>query len=266
MRAGNPFLIRSILILCLALTSGCVADPTGAERTREDTQIAPLTEHGPTYPPDMQRLAKTGFVSLDCTITRDGQARDCMIIKTTNTEFADAAKTYIADARYRPATQDGIPVAVAHHIININFSIKFKPQRLVYDCLITVAGRAKDCRSETSATSIPPTVEDIVLHKLELLPMAADNKVGKAIEDPHRMIEVLLTFQEKPGSNFSAPSLPVQTQLNLLLACGIKTPPQCREIPELPFSTALQSYENDRFVALSIGFNGIFPVWGETKP
>lgn len=259
-------MIRSILILCMALMSGCAADPKEAEWTKKDTQITLLTNQGPIYPPDMQRLAMTGFVSLDCTITRDGLARDCMIIKATNTEFADAAKTYVAGAHYRPVTQDGIPVAIIHHIINIDFSIKFKPQRLVYGCLITVAGRAKDCRIETSEASVPPTVEDIVLRKLELLPMGADDKAGRAVQDPHRMIEVLLIFQKTPGSSFSTPSLPMQTQLNLLLACGTTVPPQCREIPELPFSTAQQSYENDRFVALSIGFNGVLPVRQETKP
>ena len=258
--------IPFIVILCITLMDGCATDPMATDQAEMDTKIALITDHGPAYPPNMEKLGRTGFVSLDCTITRDGQASDCSIIKATSTEFADAARTYVAGARYRPATRDGVPVTVVHHVININFSIEFKPQKIDYVCLITPAGQARNCHGEISGPAIPPSVENILLRKLDSLPVVPNNKEGRAIEDPHRMIEALLIFQERPGSDFSTPSLPAQTQLNLLLDCGMGNPLQCREVSKLPFSTELQSYEDDRFVALSIGFNGIFPVRDEKKP
>ena len=260
LRMGIFLPIRSVVISCITLVTGCAADPVTSDLTQTDTKVALLTEHGPVYPSDMEKLGKTGSVFLDCTITRTGQARDCTITKATNQEFAAAAQAYIAGAQYRPATRAGIPVSVAHHTININFKISFKPLRIVYDCSITPAGQAKDCRSENFATTIPPVISDIVLSKLESLPMAAGEPPRRIVEEPRRAIEVLLMFQEDPRLGFMAPSMPVRTQVNLLLACSREAQPRCKEIPELPFSTELQPYENDRFAALSISFNPVPPI------
>ena len=252
--------IRPVAILCMMLAAGCAADPVASDATGMDTKVALLTTHGPTYPPNMEKLGETGTVSLDCTITRDGRARDCKVVEATNQQFTDAAKAYIAEARYQPATRGGMPVAVAHHTISINFRLSSKPLRLVYDCSITPAGRARDCHIQTPTADMPSVIGDIVLAKLESLPVVARQASGRTVEEAHRAIEVLLRFQPDPRPDFQAPSMPVQTQVNLFLACKGGAWPHCREIPEIPFSTELQPYENDRFAALSIGFNDVLPT------
>ncbi len=265
MRTDIPFLIWFVLIPCMTSMTGCAAGPAGVERAEGDTGVTLITDRGPTYPPNMQKQGQAGFVSMDCTITRDGQARDCIIIKATNAEFSDAAKTYIADARYQPAMRDGMPVAVNHHIIAINF--KFPPQRLrlIYDCPITAAGHAEDCRRETSSDAVPAMLENIVLDKLRSLPLTIEKELGGTGKGHHRVIEVLMSTQLDPEYDFSPPILPVQKQMDLVLACKGYGPSRCKEVSGLPASTESHLYKDEGFTALSIGFNGVLPTQDEVR-
>ena len=248
--------IWAILLLHVALVAGCATNPPDRDGPDKDGDVALITSQGPAYPPDMEKQGETGFVSLDCTITSAGQAEDCIVTKATNAEFSEAARTYIAHARYRPAVRDGVPVAVAHHGIAIRFKLPPKRIRLVYDCSVTAAGHAGDCR-EISDEIVPAVLENIVLDELKSLPLMADKGANGTGGEARRKIEALMEIQLDPQYGFTPPTLSTQRQVDFILACQASATLQCKQVSELPFSTASQSYRDERFTAVSIGFNGV---------
>ena len=202
---------------------------------------------------------KQGYVTMDCTITTLGRTRDCVVTQATNRDFARAAQTYEASARYHPAMQDGVPIEVAHHIVQINFALPATVARLAYDCTITAAGQATNCRDESPSGPFPPALRNVVLDKRQTLPVAAPRKNGQAVEEAHRKIEVLLTVQPSPVRNDWIPALPSQIQVNLLLDCNPHAVPECREIAEPPPFEDIPSEGHDEITGISMGFNGILP-------
>ena len=249
------------LLLCALPLAGCAEDPVtpGMGQLGPDAPVKRIGGRELVYPADMVKLGQQGFVSLDCTITRDGWTRDCVVIRATNRDFAQEARSFVAGARYRSAIKNGMPVEVAHHTFGISFRFPPDVTRLAYDCSITATGQARDCRDETPPGTISPALGALVLDRLQRLSMVVRREAGGATEEPHRRIDVLLTFESNPEQNICIPPLPAQVQVNLLLDCNARNVPQCREIADLPQSKDMAAQEEDEITRISVGFNGIRP-------
>ena len=258
--------LQVTLLLCALPLAGCAGDPAAPDvgQSEPDAPVKRMGGRELVYPAEMVRLGQQGFVSLDCTITRDGWTRDCLVLQATNRDFAQEARSYVAGARYRPAIKNGVPVEVAHHTFGISFRFPPDVTRLVYDCSITATGQARDCRDETPPGTISPALGALVLDRLQALSMMVRREAGRVTEEPHRRIDVLLTFESNPEQNICIPPLPAQAQVNLLLDCNARNVPQCREIADLPplKDRAAQgtTQGKDEITRISMGFNGIRPT------
>lgn len=76
------------------------------------------------YPPDMEAAGKEGRVILSCDIEADGHTKNCNVIEAKGgNSFKEEALRYVASARYRPATRNGMPVKEKNHRLTISFKL-----------------------------------------------------------------------------------------------------------------------------------------------
>jgi TonB family protein len=70
--------------------------------------------NAPAYPSDMLAQLIEGSVDIECLVTLEGRATDCVVLHSTANAFEAAALDYVAHAIYRPKIQNGVAVAERH--------------------------------------------------------------------------------------------------------------------------------------------------------
>jgi len=80
----------------------------------------PVRTVEPEYPMQLKRDGVSGVVVIKCTIDEKGNVTDTHVEKTTNDGFDEAAVAALKKWRFKPAQQDGAPVAT-----KVTIPIKF---------------------------------------------------------------------------------------------------------------------------------------------
>jgi len=80
----------------------------------------PVRTVAPEYPVQLKRDGVSGVVTVKCTIDEKGNVTDTRVEKTTNDAFDEAAVAAVRKWRFKPAQQDGAPVAT-----KVTIPIKF---------------------------------------------------------------------------------------------------------------------------------------------
>ncbi len=80
----------------------------------------PVRTVAPDFPDNLKRDGVQGIVTVKCTVDEQGNVRDPTIEKSSNPAFEKPAVAAVKKWRFKPATQDGKPIAV-----QISIPIKF---------------------------------------------------------------------------------------------------------------------------------------------
>lgn len=80
----------------------------------------PVRTVAPEYPTQLKRDGVSGIVTVKCMIDEKGNVTDTHVEKTTNDGFDEAAVAAVKKWRFKPAQQDGAPVAT-----KVTIPIKF---------------------------------------------------------------------------------------------------------------------------------------------
>lgn len=101
------------LLLSLALVAPAVA------QTKPEPPV-PVRTVPPDYPPELRREGVSGLVMIKCTIDEQGNVVDPQIEKSSNMAFEKPAVEALKKWKFKPAKQDGNPIA-----IKVSIPIKF---------------------------------------------------------------------------------------------------------------------------------------------
>lgn len=82
----------------------------------------PLRTAPPEYPEELRQDGVRGLVTVKCAIDEQGNVTEATVEKSSNAAFDKAALAAIKKWKFKPASQDGKPVAV-----KISIPIKFIP-------------------------------------------------------------------------------------------------------------------------------------------
>ena len=104
--------------LRLFLLSFAFVAPTFAQSKPEPP--VPVRTVAPDYPPDLKRDGISGLVMVKCTIDEQGNVVDPTVEKSSNASFEKPALEALKKWKFKPAKQDGTPVA-----IKVSIPIKF---------------------------------------------------------------------------------------------------------------------------------------------
>jgi protein TonB len=97
------------------------AAPLAALRAETKTEPpVPVRTVAPEYPSEMRREGINGVVMVKCTIDEQGNVLDPQVEKSSNTAFEKPAVEALLRWKFKPAKQDGAPVA-----IKVSIPIKF---------------------------------------------------------------------------------------------------------------------------------------------
>jgi len=123
---GSQALLLALIPYCVLLTVGCVAPRPALiapsqllDSTRQCKQItAPelVSQTAPRYSGN-----SAGKVTLEAVVTTDGMIRDVRVVQSTDPALSKAATDAVVNWKYKPATCDGLPVAV-HWTVVIDFT------------------------------------------------------------------------------------------------------------------------------------------------
>ncbi len=80
----------------------------------------PVRTVTPEYPSDMKHEGISGIVTVKCSIDVQGNVSDASVVKSTNGAFDKNALAAVKKWKFKPARQDGNPVAV-----DVTIPIKF---------------------------------------------------------------------------------------------------------------------------------------------
>jgi len=80
----------------------------------------PVRTVAPEYPMQLKRDGVSGIVTVKCTIDEKGNVVDPQVEKSTNNGFDESALAALKKWRFKPAQQDGAPVAT-----KVSIPIKF---------------------------------------------------------------------------------------------------------------------------------------------
>jgi periplasmic protein TonB len=80
----------------------------------------PVRTVPPDYPPELRREGVSGLVMVKCTIDESGNVIDPQVEKSSNGAFEKPAVEALRKWKFKPAKQDGTPVA-----IKVSIPIKF---------------------------------------------------------------------------------------------------------------------------------------------
>lgn len=109
----TPTLLIAAL-LCLVPASTTLAAAAGRENP------VPVRTVAPDYPREMKANGISGLVMVKCTIDEQGNVADTNIVKSSNAEFDRFATDALKKWKFKPARQDGTPVAM-----QVTIPIKF---------------------------------------------------------------------------------------------------------------------------------------------
>lgn len=105
--------------LFVALLFACgVVTPTFAQTKTEPP--VPVRTVPPEYPDELRRDGVSGLVMVKCHIDEQGNVVQAEVEKSSNTAFEKPAMAAVKKWKFKPAKQDGTPVA-----IKVSIPIKF---------------------------------------------------------------------------------------------------------------------------------------------
>lgn len=253
------------LACSLALLSACAAPGTS---TAQHTKPVALNNTHPAYPLILAASGIEGTVHADCGITSSGSTDDCHVLSSTDPLFDASTLAYVRSARYQPATLNGIPVRVEHHVFNINYRLYRLdpgPMTAQYQCAVDQVGSVQSCvvtsRSPSPfMTGFMPGMTRIV-RSLRLVPSLVD---GKAIADPARQITVAVSATSYPAG-MAARLPPSDLQIDIYMSCTTEAgsaftgrKPHCTRIAPADLSSINRS-EGEAIIKISVGFSGLIP-------
>lgn len=102
----------------LSLACFLAAAPVALAETKEPP--VPVRTVSPDYPEELRRDGVSGVVMVKCTIDVQGNVVDPEIEKSSNGAFEKPALAALKKWKFKPAKQDGAPVA-----IKVSIPIKF---------------------------------------------------------------------------------------------------------------------------------------------
>jgi protein TonB len=102
----------------LILVGLLVVTPAFAQSKTEPP--VPVRTVAPEYPTQLKRDGVSGIVMVKCTIDEKGNVTDTHVEKSSNEAFDAPAEAALKKWRFKPAQQDGAPVAV-----KVSIPVKF---------------------------------------------------------------------------------------------------------------------------------------------
>jgi len=102
----------------LLLVGLLVASPLFAQTKTEPP--VPVRTVAPEYPVQLKRDGVSGVVMVKCTIDEKGNVTETQVEKSSNDAFDEPAVAALKKWKFKPAKQDGTPVA-----IKVSIPIKF---------------------------------------------------------------------------------------------------------------------------------------------
>ncbi len=110
--------MKTRILSFVALSSLFLAAPLRAE-TKSEPPV-PVRTVAPEYPVELRRDGVSGLVMVKCTINEQGDVVDPAVEKSSNGAFDQPALAALKKWKFKPAKQDGSPVA-----IKVSIPIKF---------------------------------------------------------------------------------------------------------------------------------------------
>jgi protein TonB len=104
--------LASLLIACALVT------PASAQTKTEPP--VPVRTVPPDYPDELRREGVSGLVMVKCSIDEQGNVTETTVEKSSNSAFEKPAIAAVKKWKFKPAKQDGQPVA-----IKVSIPIKF---------------------------------------------------------------------------------------------------------------------------------------------
>jgi periplasmic protein TonB len=98
--------MKRVLYFLIGLTV-----PTAAFAQASEPPV-PVRTVAPEYPSEMRRTAASGLVMVNCLVDEKGNVTDPKIEKSTAEAFEKPAIEALKKWKFKPAKQDGAPVAV----------------------------------------------------------------------------------------------------------------------------------------------------------
>jgi protein TonB len=106
------------LFSSLFLAAAVLTTPAFAQTKTEPP--VPVRTVAPEYPDELRREGVSGLVMVKCSIDEQGNVTETVIEKSSNAAFEKPAVAAVKKWKFKPAKQDGAPVA-----IKVSIPIKF---------------------------------------------------------------------------------------------------------------------------------------------
>jgi len=102
--------------------SGAIAPAKGALSFREGMErpVRLNEPRRPPYPPALQGTGASGLEIVVCTLTENGSAADCQVIKSMGPQFDEVVLRWLAGGIWKPCQIEGHPVA-CRYVFNFKF-------------------------------------------------------------------------------------------------------------------------------------------------
>lgn len=98
------------VVRLLPLALALILSPLAFAQAKLEPPV-PVRTVQPDYPDQLRRDGVTGIVVVKCVIDEQGNVTDPEVEKSTNNGFDQAALTAVKKWKFKPARQDGAPVA-----------------------------------------------------------------------------------------------------------------------------------------------------------
>lgn len=105
--------LSKLVLIGLLLVGAAAADP-------KTEPPVPVRTVAPDYPATLKRDGVSGIVTVKCTIDEKGDVTETEVVKSSNAAFDEPAVAALKKWKFKPAKQDGNPVA-----IKVSIPIKF---------------------------------------------------------------------------------------------------------------------------------------------
>lgn len=100
------------MLLDLSPPTADEPSPGGGKAARGISEPIVVRKVAPVYPPEAKAAALEGVVTLQATLLRSGRVVEAKVKESSDPIFDDAARRAVLRWRYKPAMQDGEPVAI----------------------------------------------------------------------------------------------------------------------------------------------------------
>lgn len=108
--------MKTLLSSFLLLTAFAIT-PAYAQKAEPPV---PVRTVAPEYPSELRREGVSGLVMVKCSIDESGNVTETLVEKSSNPAFEKPALAAVKKWKFKPAKQDGAPVA-----IKVSIPIKF---------------------------------------------------------------------------------------------------------------------------------------------